>query len=54
MKNSIPPNEIPTISHKDLKKLYDYAEKIINVGNRYGLPSIVSIYAQAYKQLKKG
>jgi hypothetical protein len=54
MKCNIPPNKVPDISNKDLKRLYDYAEKIINVGKKYGLSTIVSIYSKAYEQIKKG
>jgi hypothetical protein len=53
MKKMSHQNKLPNISNKDLKKLYDYAEKIIDVGSRYGLSTIVSIYAKAYEQIKE-
>lgn len=44
--------KLPNITNKDLLMLYNYAEKIIAVGNRYGLSTIVSVYAKEYEQLK--
>ena len=54
MRKKSPPNEIPDISNEDLKQLYNYAKKIMDLGNRYGLSTIMSIYSKAYEQIKKG
>jgi rRNA maturation protein Rpf1 len=53
MKTNLPNNKIPKISDKDLKMLFDYAEKISVIGERYGMPTILSIYKKAYNQIKK-
>ena len=53
MKINLPNSKIPKISDKDLKMLFDYAEKISAIGERYGMPTILSIYKKAYNQIKK-
>lgn len=41
------------ISDKDLNLLYNYAEKINEIGKRYGLSSFTKIFINAINQLDK-
>ena len=40
------------ISMKDLQKLYEYAEKIAKIGEKYGLTGITRIFLDAINHLK--
>jgi hypothetical protein len=44
--------EIPNINDKDLFLLFKYAEKVIKIGKKYGLPTLLSVYSKAYSKLK--